>query len=547
MKVIVDAINQKESLGQLYGIFFEDINHAADGGLYGELIQNRSFEFDSIDRADYTHLTAWEKIEQEGKISLGIMTGGAVSEKNPHYLAIDIQEPGNNVGVQNIGFNTGIPFKEGETYYFTCYGKREQSLDEAINISFRSCAGKVYMTKQLYFTTAWQKFELEMTAPVTDYSGRLAIIVCGRGKVYLDLVSLFPKETFKGRRNGLRKDIAEKLADMHPKFMRFPGGCLVHDGALDALARDAQYRWKNSIGPLEDRSARRNNWNYNQTLGLGYFEYFQFCEDIGAEPLPVLPGGYDPHHKRYAPLEELTPFIEDAIDLIEFANGDTTTVWGAKRAELGHALPFNLKYIGIGNEEVGEEFFERYDIIHQTIREKYPEIKIINTGSPFAAGGEYERGWANARKNQSDLVDEHYYMAPEWFLANHHRYDDFSETDPKVFLGEYASWGNTWYNALVEASYMIGLERNAKSVALACYAPMLANVDYINWKPDMIWFDNHRVFGTANYYVQKMFMENQGDYRLESKIVDGLETVVIEAESEKISGRILIQIFSSRT
>jgi alpha-L-arabinofuranosidase len=540
MKLIVDALKTKESLGDMYGIFFEDLNHAADGGLYAELVQNRSFEFAPIDHPTYHPLMAWEKIDKDGEARLLIETGNPVSNNNPHYLAIDISNPGSNVGVQNLGFNTGIPFKEGEEYYFTCYIKREQDLEMPITVSFRSKDGEIYLKEDFYVETSWKKFELKLKSPVTDYSGRLALTIGGRGKVYIDFVSLFPVDTFKGRRNGLRKDIAEKLAELKPKFMRFPGGCLVHDGSLDPDARDAMYRWKNTIGPVEERPARRSNWGYNQTLGLGYFEYFQFCEDIGAKPLPVLPAGWDPHHKRAVPLDELDSWIQEAIDLIEFATGDSSTTWGRKRAELGHEEPFGLEYLGIGNEEVGAEFFERYVYFHNAIREKYPDIKIINSSGPFAAGGEYERGWESAKENKSDLVDEHYYASPEWFLANHHRYDEFKANDPKVFLGEYASWGNTYYNALAEASYMIGLERNAKAVGLACYAPLLCNVDYVNWKPDMIWFDNRRVYGTPNYYVQKLFMHHQGDTLIDIKGENVPEPILLSADIDKISGDLVL-------
>jgi alpha-L-arabinofuranosidase len=336
----------------------------------------------------------------------------------------------------------------------------------------------------------------------------------------------------------MRQDIAQLLADMTPKFMRFPGGCLVHDGSINADDRNSMYRWKNTIGDIEQRPSRRNNWRYNQTLGLGYYEYFLFCEDIGAKPLPVLPAGYDPHHKRIVPVDELQLWIDDALDLIEFANGDRTTTWGAKRAELGHAEPFKLEYLAIGNEEVGEPFFERYTYFHNAIKQKYPEIKLINSSGPFAAGKEYERGWKSARENHSDMVDEHYYMSPEWFLANHHRYDSYKEDGPKVFLGEYASWGNAYYNALVEASYMIGLQNNAHAVALACYAPMLCNVDYTNWKPDMIWFNNNSCYGTPNYYVQKLFMNHQGDHLLTVNAT-GLDTATT-LEKKNIEGSILL-------
>ncbi len=548
MRVVIDTDAKKEALGDLFGIFFEDLNHAADGGLYAELVQNRSFEFDPIDNSSYHHLTAWEVLEGSGKLKARVMCGGAVSEKNPHYLALDIEEEGEDTGIQNLGFNAGIPLKAGETYYFTCYAKREQCLDRPLTVSLRSADGKVYAAQDFFVTDTWEKKELTFTAPETDHQGRLAVTAAGNGRVYLDFVSLFPADTYKGRRWGLRRDLAEKLEALHPKFLRFPGGCLVHDGALDAEARDAQYRWKNSIGAPEERPARRNNWNYNQTLGLGYFEYFLLCEDIGAEPLPVLPAGYDPHHKRHAPLDELAPFIDDVLDLISFANEGEETEWGRKRIALGHPEPFHLKYIGIGNEEVGAAFFERSDIIQAKVREKYPEIKIINTAGPFAAGGEFERGWENAWKVQSDLVDEHYYMAPEWFVANHDRYDTYDRQGPKVFLGEYASWGNTWYNALLEASFMTGLERNAGAVGLACYAPLFANTDYVNWRPDMIWFDNYRVFGSANYYVQKLFMEHLGEYRLESRLEDAPEPAYLgvpEGAEQGITGDILLSGYES--
>lgn len=545
MRIVVDTRNKREHLGDLYGIFFEDLNHAADGGLYAELVRNRSFEFDPVDNKEYHSLTAWETISEDGQVTARVLTGGAVSDKNPHYLALDVQEEGDNAGIQNTGFNKGLPFREGEQYFFSCYGKREQDLDKAVKVSLRSADGRVYAEQRLYFGLTWEKHELTFTAPETDYSGRLAITVEGRGKVYLDFVSLFPADTYKGRKGGLRRDLAEMLEKLHPKFMRFPGGCLVHDGALDEEARDAQYRWKNSIGRPEDRPARRNNWNYNQTLGLGYFEYFQFCEDIKAEPLPVVPAGYDPHHKRHAPLDRLQPFIDDVLDLIEFANGDPGAGWGKKRAELGHPAPFGLKYVGIGNEEVGAAFFERSDIIQEAVRKRYPEIKLVNTAGPFAAGGEFERGWENARRVSSDFVDEHYYMAPEWFVANHHRYDSYDREGPRVFLGEYASWGNTWHNALLEASFMVGLERNAAAVGLACYAPLFANADYVNWQPDMIWFDNHRVFGSANYYVQKLFMEHLGEYRLESRIEDAPEPVLLSGKDGGIVGDILLSGYES--
>lgn len=545
MQLRVDVRKKQDALGDLFGIFFEDLNHAADGGLYAEMVQNRSFEFDSIDNPAYDHLTAWEKIEQGGTVKLVVETGNPVSCKNPHYLGMDIIFPGEDVGVMNLGYNSGFAFEEGHGYYFTCYAKREQNLEEPLKVSLRGRDGTVYAKQEFTVTDSWQKYELEIASPVTDKSGRLAVTAQGRGKVYLDFVSLFPKDTYKGRRNGMRRDIAEKLEALEPRFMRFPGGCLVHDGSLDGDARDSQYRWKNSIGPLEERPARRSNWGYNQTLGLGFYEYFQFCEDIHAKPLPVLPAGYDPHHHRAAPLDRLKPWIDDALDLIEFANGGPETEWGAKRAAMGHPQPFGLEYIGIGNEEVGEDFFVRYEVIAKAVKERYPKIKVVGTSGPFAEGGEFDRGWDWARRTDTDLVDEHYYQPPEWFLANHHRYDSYDRKGPKVFLGEYASWGNTWYNALTEASFMLGLERNAGAVGMACYAPMLCNVDYINWQPDMIWFDNHRVYATPNYYVQKLFMQHQGDCLVQVEAWDAPENEVWTEEADRLKGRIYLTGYES--
>lgn len=490
-----------KNLGDLYGLFFEDINHAADGGLYAELVQNRSFEYCEIDKADYHALTAWEK---SGEITWAVCDSNPLNEENKHYLHVEAQA---GAFVKNLGYNSGIYVEAGKKYDFSVYAK---SVDRTIKVAIEDDAGKVCAEDTILIENAqWQKYGLTLKATDTTWNGRLVITFMDGGSYELDMVSLFPKDTFKGRKNGLRRDIAEALQEMKPKFMRFPGGCLVHDGSLNDHDRNSMYRWKRTLGKVEERPSWRNNWGYNQTLGLGYYEYFCFCEDIGAKPLPVLPGGFNPHKGEGVPMKELDSWVQDALDLIAFANDSADTKWGAVRAEMGHEAPFGLEYIGIGNEEIGEGFFERYPYFHKAIKEKYPEIKIINTAGPFAVGEGYEDGWASARKYGSDLVDEHYYSSPEWFLANMHHYEDFDANGPKIFLGEYASWGNTYYNALVEAAYMTHLERS-KAVALACYAPMLCNVDYVNWQPDMLWFDNHRIMKTPNYYVQKLFMCHQG-------------------------------------
>ena len=495
------------------------------------MVQNRSFEFCAVDNPSYHPLMAWEKIEKKySRMQWWIQDSHPYSRRNPHYLVCEIFETGMGAGVRNTGFTPGMYLQKGEKYRFSCLAATDGRGELPLRIVLENDEGRNLGQADIVVSNGivWNHYEAEITAQETTTAGNLSIYIDAVGRLYLDMVSLFPQKTFMQQRNGLRADIATLLADLKPRFMRFPGGCLVHDGSINAEDRDSLYRWKNTIGVLEERPARRNNWGYNQTLGLGYYEYFCFCEEIGAKPLPVLPAGYDPHHQRKVPFDQLDEWIQEALDLISFANDDASAQWGRIRCELGHPEPFGLEYIGIGNEEVGEGFFERYPYFHKAIKEKYPDIQIIASSGPFAAGGEYEKGWNCARRNHADLVDEHYYMAPEWFLANHHRYDSFDEKDPRVFLGEYASWGNTWYNALIEASYMTGMERNSEKVGLACYAPLLCNVNYINWKPDMIWFDNHQAYGTANYYVQKLFMNHQGDDRIELEMTGIDDSVTIQ-------------------
>ena len=494
-----------KELGDLYGLFFEDINHAADGGLYGELVQNRSFEFCEIDKPEYHSLTAWDKAEN---CQWQVLTEKPLNEENTHYLQVNAES---GSYIINNGFNSGIFVEEEKEYVFSIYIRTDVAQGEIVVSVDEPEEGGIYAkgVVEVKASEEFVKYQVVLKATNTTWNGRLYITFGEAGVYDLDMVSLFPVDTYKGRENGLRKDIAQALAEMKPKFMRFPGGCLTHDGALDDHARNSMYRWKRTLGPIQKRPSWRNNWRYNQTLGLGYYEYFCFCEDMGAKPLPVVPAGFNPHKGEGVALEQLEEWVQETLDLIEFANGDESTPMGKVRSEMGHPAPFGLEYLGVGNEEIGAGFFERYPYFHKAIREKYPEIKIINTAGPFAVGEGYEDGWRSAREHGSDLIDEHYYSSPEWFLANMHHYEDYDEKGPKVFLGEYASWGNTYYNAIVEAAYMTHLERS-KAVALACYAPMLCNVDYVNWQPDMLWFDNHRIMKTPNYYVQKMFMENQG-------------------------------------
>ena len=527
--ISVNTLEKKHSMGDMFGIFFEDLNHAADGGLYAEMIRNRSFEFEKIDNANYDSLTAWKINGLEEDKGYIVETLSPVSARNPHYLTLNINDINEDKSVVNEGFNTGLPLEEGEKYNLSIYSKKYEDKDMIIEVSITSEEGKVLDSTVITVDdNDWKKYTAVLSPKSTTFSGRLKISFKSIGKLSIDHVSLFPQDTFMNRENGLRKDIADLLDDLKPKFLRFPGGCLVHGGSVNSEDRDSMYRWKNTIGDVIDRPARKGNWGYNQTLGLGYYEYFCLSEDLGAKPLPVLPGGYNPHQRASVPIEEIGEWVDEALDLIEFANGDENTKWGKVRADLGHKEPFNLEYIAIGNEEVGEEFFERYPYFQKAINERYPEIKVIGTSGPFTAGGEFERGWNSAIENKADLVDEHYYTAPEWFLANIDRYSTYKEEDPKVFLGEYATWGNTYYNALVEAAFMTRLQENAHAVGLACYAPLLCNVGYVNWKPDLIWFDNHQVFGTPNYYVQKLFMHHQGDYLLETAMENVKEPIVKE-------------------
>lgn len=525
-----------KSLGDLYGLFFEDINHAADGGLYAEMVQNRSFEFDPIDRPEYHSLYAWEKNEY---VEWEVKTENPIHPDNSHYLHIKTKKSG---FIKNAGFLPGMYFKKDEAYRFCVYIRCREGESVRFLASLCNETGKVLGAAVIETKAAsgnWTFAEAEITATEESRGGSLRLSFEAVTECDLDMISLFPTDTFLGKRNGLRRDLAEALRDMHPKFMRFPGGCLTHDGSLNDHDRNSMYRWKRTIGPIEARPSWRNNWGYNQTLGLGYYEYFCFCEEIGAKPLPVLPGGFNPHKGEGVPVEQLKDWVDDALDLIEFANGEPSSKWGSIRAGLGHSKPFGLTYIGIGNEEIGEGFFERYPYFHKAIREKYPDIKIINTAGPFAVGEGYEAGWSSANEYGSDLVDEHYYSSPEWFFANMHHYDDFPEDGPKVFLGEYASWGNTFYNALVEAAYMTHLEK-AKAVALACYAPMLCNVNYVNWKPDMLWFDNASIVKTPNYHVQKMFMEHQGTDEVEV-CCKGMEERISLLDESSICGELCVE------
>ncbi|MGP3984572.1 alpha-L-arabinofuranosidase C-terminal domain-containing protein [Streptomyces sp. KR80] len=517
----------------MYGVFYEDINRAADGGLYAELVQNRSFEYDRADNASYKPLTAWTTTATGGATGAADVVDdeSRLNERNRRHLRLRLNGGGGEAarfGVTNAGYNSGIAVKQGERYAFSVWARTDRGSGTPLTVGLKDAAGGTLLAEPLRITVRgdrWTKYSGTLTARTTSANGRLAVTAGGAGTVRLDMVSLFPQDTYKSRPNGMRRDLAEKIAALKPGFLRFPGGCLVNTGSHEAYEapdwqRRRSYQWKDTIGPVEQRATNANFWGYNQSYGIGYYEYFQFAEDIGAMALPVVPAlvtGCGENRATDDP-ELLRRHIQDTLDLIEFANGPVTSTWGKKRAEMGHPKPFGLTHLEVGNEEnLPDEFFKRFTEFRKAIEAKYPDIRVISNSGPDDSGRTFDRAWELNRQHNVDMVDEHYYNSPQWFLENNHRYDSYDRKGPKVFLGEYASQDNRFYNALTEAAYMTGLERNADVVKLASYAPLLANVDSVQWRPDMIWFDGQRSWGSTSYEMQKLFMTNVGDRVVPSK------------------------------
>ncbi|QGZ52074.1 alpha-N-arabinofuranosidase [Streptomyces sp. QHH-9511] len=511
----------------MYGVFFEDINHAADGGLYAELVRNRSFEYDTADNRSYTPMTAWTPTATGGATGSAevVDDDGRLAERNRRHLRMRLGGQGGagaGFGVANSGHASGVSLREGERYDFSVWARTDRSSGTPLTVGLRDAAGETALADPLRITVRgdrWTKYTGTLTARATSTTGRLTVVAGGSGTVRLDMVSLFPRETFRGRPNGLRKDLAEKIAALKPGFLRFPGGCLVNTGSHEGYQapnweRRRSYQWKDTIGPVEQRPANANFWGYNQSYGLGYFEYFQFAEDIGAMPLPVVPAlvtGCGQNRATDDP-ELLRRHIQDTLDLIEFANGPVTSPWGGKRAAMGHPKPFGLTHLAVGNEEnLPDAYFERFTAFRKAVEAAHPEITVVGNSGPDDAGQTFDRLWELNRAAGVKLVDEHYYNSPQWFLENNERYDSYDREGPKVFLGEYASLDNRFSNALAEAAYMTGLERNADVVKLASYAPLLARTDSVQWRPDMIWFDNRTSWGSTSYEAQKLFMTNVGD------------------------------------
>ena len=542
MKINIVSIDTKHKINSisplLYGVFFEDINYGGDGGLYAELIANRSFEYYDRDGKADKRKMCWETV---GNAEFNIKSDTPLNSVHTNYAQVSGTQ---NCGIRNIGYGKeGFAVKQGEKYNLSFYAIADTKTELSARIVDED--GTVYgHTEIAVNSNEWIKYEQVITANGNCKNAFLEIVLCETGAVNLEFISLFPADTFKGRKNGFRRDIAEMIADIKPAFMRFPGGCIVEGRSFSNM-----YNWKDTIGKVEERKTNYNRWqmeeyrnlgfdasDYFQSYGIGFFEYFQFCEDIGAKPVPVVNCGMTCqwHEALLVDTDKLAPHIQDVLDLIEFANGDINSEWGKKRAEMGHSEPFNLEYIGIGNEQWGNEYFERYELFQEKIAQKYPDIKLITSAGWKNRGWEFDLAydWMKQNKDKAYAVDEHFYKEPEWFLMNIDRYDSYDRSLPKVFIGEWAAHlsadkgskiedrKNNWYAALCEAAFLTGVERNADHVTMTCYAPLLAKINHNQWQPNLIWFDNDSVYGTPSYYVQKLFSKNLGDTAVEVKCMD---------------------------
>lgn len=524
-----DGKNSKKISDKFIGIFFEDINYGADGGLYAELVRNRDFEFNAKDRKEWNSTTGWDTT---GDLSLDIATENPIHANNPHYAVV---RRGTGAGaLTNEGFG-GISLKKGDNYFLSI--KARSAGKTPLKVSLTSKEGKVLAQTKVTVPAGdnWSTLESTLKAGADCSGASLRIEPLKKGEIQLDMISLFPEKTFNGRRNGLRKDLAQTLADLHPRFMRFPGGCVSHGNGIDNI-----YDWKGSVGPLEARKPLPNLWGYHQTRGLGFYEYFQFCEDLGMEPLPVLAAGVPCQNSSWKshcsvdpltsygqqggiPMEDMPAYIQDIIDLVEYANGPADSKWGKVRAEAGHPEPFNLKYLGIGNEDlISEAFKTRFKMIRDAVKARYPEITIVGTTGPFYEGSDYEEGWRFAKAENVDMVDEHYYVAPGWYVNHRDFYDGYDRKGPKVYLGEYASHypgrESNLECALSIALYLTDVERNGDVVEMTTYAPLLSKRGNTQWRPDLIYFDNDNITLTPDYYVQQMYGANAGTTYVPSKV-----------------------------
>lgn len=557
--IIVKANELKATIQPtMWGVFFEDINFGADGGLYAELVKNRSFEF-------FKPLMGWTiqgKQYKEGDAL--ILNRKEANSANPRFIRITTRNAAKgDYNLTNEGFR-GMGIKKDVPYTFSVlYRQQTPGIKlhvELLNANGQSIGDTVLIPAEN--EPGWHKQAVRFHATATEPKAKMNIWLEGSGIIDLDMISLFPGDTWKNRPGGMRADMVQLLADMKPGFIRFPGGCIVEGYDLSQ-----RYQWKKTIGPIEDRQLIINRWNfefahrptpdYFQTFGLGFYEYFQLAEDIGAEPLPILNAGMacQFNSAEVVPLNELDPYVQDALDLIEFANGDAHTKWGKVRADMGHPEPFHLKMLGVGNENWGPQYIERLKIFTKAIKAQYPDIKLVNSSGTDPNGERFEYLDSALRKMNADIIDEHYYRKPEWFLQNANRYDDYPRNGAKVFAGEYAAQSdrtvsvnnkNNWQTALAEAAFMTGLERNADVVTMASYAPLFANIDAWQWTPDMIWVDNLHIYGTPNYYVQKLYATNKGTnvvpILMNNAHIAGQDSIYATAAIDKNTNELIVKL-----
>ena len=546
----------------MYGVFFEDINFAADGGLYAEMIKNRSFEFEAP-------LMGWEQPNSD-KHSFNKQSGIATTIKvlenktNPNFCRVLINDD-KGFSMINEGFR-GMGIKKDAKYNLSLKAANPNGSIKKIIIQFIDKNKKVLGETSIVPTANdWKAYTAQFTATQTEAKAQLKITFEGTGTIDLDMISLFPEDTWKNRKNGMRKDIVQLLYDMKPGFLRFPGGCIVEGRTLAQ-----RYQWKKTVGDVEKRETLINRWNtefshkpapdYFQTFGLGFFEYFQLSEDLGAQPLPILSCGMACQFNtgELVPLAELDPYVQDALDLIEFANGSVDTPWGKVRSDMGHPKPFNLKYIGVGNEQWGPDYIERYKVFEKAIKAKYPKMIIVSGSGPFPEGDYFDYGMQELKKLNAEIVDEHYYKSPQWFRENATRYDKYDRKGPKVFAGEYAAQSvaiaspdnrNNWECAFSEAAFMTGLERNAEVVNLTSYAPLMAHEEAWQWTPDLLWFNNLEAYGSANYYVQKLFATNRGtdliNITKDGKAVTGQNNLYASAVKDVNTEEVIVKLVNT--
>jgi alpha-N-arabinofuranosidase len=559
-KPIVVSVDRPSAAIQptMWGIFFEDINFAADGGIYAELVKNRSFEFTQP-------MMGWKILKKDPTEGVLILNRGEANAANPRFARITKTDPDEKFGLENEGFR-GMGIKSGMTYHFSVIARNSSGDPQPLRLEIIGARGESLATARLNIDAGdWKRYTVDLVSAGTDTKAKLNIWFEEKGSLDLDMISLFPEDTWKHRPGGLRSDLVQLLSDLKPGFIRFPGGCIVE--GYDLAGR---YQWKKTVGNPEERKTIINRWNtefkhrltpdYFQSFGLGFYEYFLLADDLGAEPLPILSCGMACQYNsaEVAPMDQLEPYIQDALDLIEFANGSAESQWGKIRAQMGHPAPFNLKMIGVGNEQWGAQYIERYKAFSKKIKEKYPLITLVSGAGPSPSGKFFDYASKELAGLHADIVDEHYYANPEWFLKNATRYDHYDRKSYKIFAGEYAAQSkstvnpenkNTWNCALAEAAFMTGLERNADVVSLCSYAPLFAHVDAWQWTPDLIWFDNLKSFGTANYYVQKLFSTNKGSQvlpiLLDNQPLTGQKGLYASAALDQKTNEIILKLVNA--